>query len=218
MTTGSLSVSHGSISSISSFMLDSRAPPHQGGYHAEEREREEAVEAEIQRLQHEIRLWRPANSARWIAWGFVQAKVPGMDEVPKPRGNDASAEGTVSEYRPDVSQVRSADDVDRQTDKSDANLLKHSGLDTDPIRPENAPLAHAAQDKRPEENPIYVGPSMMARSADNETEEDEEEGFDNLGYARDRALLFWGDMLQLGLVSREDLPAELLKNVKTVEY
>jgi choline kinase len=27
----------------------------------------------------ETRLWRTANSAMWVAWGIVQAKVPGLD-------------------------------------------------------------------------------------------------------------------------------------------
>lgn len=60
-------------------MLDSRGPPSQ--YDVEEKAREEAVSAEIDRLLKETRLWRVANSAHWVAWGIVQAKIPGMDEA-----------------------------------------------------------------------------------------------------------------------------------------
>lgn len=42
--------------------------------------------------------------------------------------------------------------------------------------------------------------------------------FDYLGYAQERALFFWGDILQLGLVQREELPAEVLRKVKIVPY
>ena len=51
-----------------------------------------------------------------------------------------------------------------------------------------------------------------------EVEEEEEEEFDYLAYAQERALFFWGDVLQLGIVRREDLPAALLDEVKVLEY
>jgi len=47
---------------------------------------------------------------------------------------------------------------------------------------------------------------------------DEEDEFDYLGYAQDRAMFFWGDVLSLGIVKKEELPETLLKRVKTVEY
>lgn len=59
-------------------MLDSRAPPSQ--YDSEEKAREEATEKEVQRLMRETRLWRVANTAQWVLWGIVQAKVDGMEE------------------------------------------------------------------------------------------------------------------------------------------
>lgn len=49
-------------------------------------------------------------------------------------------------------------------------------------------------------------------------EDDDEEEFDYLSYAHERALFFWGDVLQLGIVKEADLPAELLTQVKIVEY
>jgi len=71
---------------ISDFMLDVRAPG--GGssidYDAEEKARVEKAEKDIQRLINDTRRWRAANSAMWVAWGIVQAKVPELDEKPKP--------------------------------------------------------------------------------------------------------------------------------------
>ncbi|KAK4250939.1 kinase-like domain-containing protein [Corynascus novoguineensis] len=66
-----------STSSIVEFMLDARVPP--GGWREEERRREEEAEARVRALLEETRLWRTANSAQWVAWGIVQAKVPGLD-------------------------------------------------------------------------------------------------------------------------------------------
>ncbi|KAF2816460.1 kinase-like protein [Mytilinidion resinicola] len=88
-------------SSISAFMLDSRAPP--TSYAESEEKSEKDTEAEIQRLMAETRLWRLANSAQWVAWGIVQAKVPGLpdwDDEGKAKGGeeaDASPEGKLLE-------------------------------------------------------------------------------------------------------------------------
>lgn len=52
-----------------------------------------------------------------------------------------------------------------------------------------------------------------------EEEDNEDDGeFDYLAYAQDRAIFFWGDALQLGIVKREDLPSGLLQRIKIVEY
>ncbi|KAL4909903.1 hypothetical protein BDW74DRAFT_45457 [Aspergillus multicolor] len=40
---------------------------------------QETLEAETQFLVRQTRLWRVLNSAQWVAWGIVQAKVPGME-------------------------------------------------------------------------------------------------------------------------------------------
>lgn len=70
-------------SSISSFMLDARQPgtPAAATPTTTDESAEKATEdAEVARLLHETRLWRLPNSALWVAWGIVQAKVPGMPE------------------------------------------------------------------------------------------------------------------------------------------
>ncbi len=122
--------------------------------------RDQAAESEITRLMHEARIWRLANSAQWVAWGIVQAKVPGLNEALKAQ--------------------------------------KASTLQT-----ASSPSNETSQEHRNDE----------------EDEEDEEEGeFDYLGYVQERAMFFWGDALQLGIVKREELPAALLEKVKFVEY
>jgi choline kinase len=45
-----------------------------------EKAQEDKMEAEIRSLMKQARLWRVFNSAQWVAWGIVQAKVPGMEE------------------------------------------------------------------------------------------------------------------------------------------
>ncbi|KAJ5774942.1 Choline kinase N-terminal [Penicillium paradoxum] len=42
--------------------------------------KEEEHDAEVRFLMQQTRLWRVMNSAQWVAWGIVQAKVPGMEE------------------------------------------------------------------------------------------------------------------------------------------
>lgn len=109
-------------------MLDARVPP--GGWNAIEKAREEATEQRIQELLKETRLWRPADSVFWIAWGIVQAKLP------------------------------------------------EDGAEED------------------------VGA----------------EEFDYLSYAQERAMLFWGDCVQMGLVKIEELPESLRPRLKILDY
>ena len=168
-------------------MLDSRAPPAQVA--EEEKGREEATENEVRRLMHETRIWRPANSAQWVAWGVVQAKVKGMDEALKAKkAAKGEAEGSGGNEATGTPQAGS-----------------------DPLTPESKGLAEDAKMKRPEE---AEGESAEAADADG----GEEAAFDYLGYAQERAMFFWGDMLQMGLVGKEELPEEVRAKVKIVDY
>lgn len=139
-------------------MLDRRAPP--ALIDEEEAQRDQATEDEIQRLSRETRLWRVANSAQWVAWGTVQAKLPEMDAELKAQ--------RVNEDGRSTSDLSSAEKVEEATDEAE--------------------------------------------------EDEEEEGFDYLGYAQERAMFFWGDVLQMGIVREDELPQELLKKIKVVEY
>lgn len=82
-------------------------------------------------------------------------------------------------------------------------------LDSDPLSPEIQNVVRDAHDKRPE---------SVEQEKDIAAEDPEEEEFDYLGYSQDRAMFFWGDLLQLGRVRKEDLPAELIEKVKIVKY
>lgn len=64
------------------------------------------MEANVQHLMKQQRLWRVINSAQWVAWGIVQAKVPGMEEG---IGLDCADE-TSSQEKPPVDA--DVDDVD----------------------------------------------------------------------------------------------------------
>ncbi|OQV06376.1 hypothetical protein CLAIMM_10947 [Cladophialophora immunda] len=113
---------------ISDFMLDARTPgggtPNAWGgnsglegasefdYDKEEDEREKAQEAEIDRLLQQTRLWRTANSAQWVAWGIVQAKVPELDAMEEREKEEKTTEKTLSkrikERRKSVTEMISA--------------------------------------------------------------------------------------------------------------
>lgn len=161
-------------------MLDSRAPMAQI---EEEKRQDEAVESEVEKLVTETRLWRIANSAQWVAWGIVQAKVSGMDEALEAQKNS--------------------------TPKSEDTIIRapQAHLDSEPLSQENRGLAQVALKKRPE-----------SREEVPEEGNEEAEEFDYLGYAQERAMFFWGDVLQLGIVKREHLPEELLNKIKVVKY
>lgn len=163
--------------SISAFMLDSRAPPGERySYFEQESQREQQTEEEAQRLMAETRLWRLANSAQWTAWGIVQAHIPGI-----PQFEEEDKKKTDGENESSSKDAPESDKTATEGTK-DAN-------DTNKANPENA-----------------------------ENGEDEEEEFDYLGYAQERAMFVWGDAINLGIVKAEELPEELQKKIKIVQY
>jgi choline kinase len=165
-------------------MLDSRAPPGEKySYQEQEAERERKIEEEAKRLMAETRLWRLANSAQWVAWGIVQANIPGLPnfDKEKPTNVDAAA-------RP-------------QNTSSKATELESATAEA---------RVAAANDKQNEEE--EEGKKGM------DDAQSEEEEFDYLGYAQERAMFFWGDAIKLGIVKEEEIPKDLRKMVKIVEY
>ncbi|OJJ34831.1 hypothetical protein ASPWEDRAFT_171667 [Aspergillus wentii DTO 134E9] len=127
-----------------------------------EKSHEDSHEAAVQYLMKQTRLWRVSNSAQWVAWGIVQAKVPGMEE------------GIAA-------------------DAAKANGEDHDA--TNPSSPEIAPSSPVDADA-------------------------EEEDFDYLAYAQDRALFFWSDILSLNLIKEDELPPAMVEHIKSriIEY
>ena len=209
--------SPGPSSSISSFMLDSRNPPAQ--MLEEESRIEKAAESEIRRLMHEARLWRVANSAQWVAWGIVQAKVDGMDEALEKDKTDTDT-ATHTPASDDAEKTPNQQSPDRSTAADSSSTTPYPG--SDPLTSEMANLALDARDRRPEGlNAETLSEDKNPSSAEQQhqdNDEEAEEEFDYLSYAQERAMFFWGDVLSLGIVRKEDLPAELLGKVKIVGY
>ncbi len=154
--------------SISEFLLDSRNPSGSNladqNYAEEEARREKETDKQVNEFLNEVRVWRIANSAQWVAWGIVQAQVPGLDE-PK-----AASPTGIANDPPDTWENSKADEVAEKKD----DTAEHQDA--------------------------------------------EEEEFDYLAYAQDRAMFFWGDVVQLGIVKKEELPESLRKSLKIVEY
>ena len=166
-------------------MLDNRAPA--TPYAEEEKRREEETDRKVELLMREARLWRVANSAQWVAWGIVQAKVDGMDEA---LDNAKSSSITPPPANPPV--------VSPLTAPSD---LPSS---TVPLPMDNRPEGLVAE--------AFVSGNELPH------DEDDEGDFDYLGYAQERAFFFWGDIVELGLVKREELPTALLDRIKVIDY
>ena len=170
-------------------MLDSRALPGSiSTYDAEERAREDAMEQQTEALIHDAKLWRGMCSAHWVAWGIVQAKIPEMEEQAPRQSKTGKLIGKVKAHLKPLSDPLGEDVLSRQ---------QESKLD----RPEGREIEESH------------------REGDEDHEEEQEtEEFDYLAYAQDRAMFFWGDCLQLGLVKEEELSKDLLGKVKTLTY
>ncbi|KAG9522503.1 kinase-like protein, partial [Aureobasidium melanogenum] len=168
----------GPTSSISNFMLDARGPPESAATTAKQDAEYQANEdAQVQSLLRETHMWRLANSAQWVAWGIVQAKVPGLPDAPS-------------------STIPLSETPDEITPTEDQPF-------SDPLGQEAKDLQDDIRDKRPDPN--------------EEDDEQAEEEFDYLAYARDRAMFFWGDALSLGIVKEEELPEDVRRSVKKVD-
>lgn len=175
--------------SISEFLLDSRTP---GGsttnlvdnsYAEEEAQRERDVDRQVEQMLKEVRIWRVANSAQWVAWGIVQAKVPELDAI-TPDAEDEPGK------QPDKKENEKPDTSD--------NTIPETNKEQEVINAEGSTSENMAKDT--------------------EEAEGEEEEFDYLAYAQDRAMFFWGDVVSLGLVQKEELPEKLVSRLKTVDY
>jgi len=183
--------------SISEFLLDSRTP---GGsstdlpsgwsnYAEEEARREKETERQVQELLKEVRIWRVANSAQWVAWGIVQAKVPELDE-PAPVVDGA-------ELAEEPAPIPGKENTNPN---EEMNGIQSNGVE-----------------KRPEG---LKAETLLSGNSLKEAEglEGEEDEFDYLAYAQDRAMFFWGDIVGLGIVKKEELPKELLGRLKVVDH
>jgi choline kinase len=172
-------------------MLDSRAPPGEK-YSEQEAQRERQTEEEARRLMAETKLWRLANSAMWVAWGIVQAHVPGMPdfdaEEKRANANEAAAE------------LESATTGMRAEATAEAEEEEKSGI----VSEEEGNKNDDAMTKSEEDADIFKS-------------QDEEE-FDYLAYAQDRAMFLWGDAIRMGMIKAEELPEVVQQRVKMVEY
>jgi choline kinase len=180
-------------STISAFMLDSRAPPGQS-YQEQEAQAERNTEEEARRLMAETKLWRIANSAMWVAWGIVQAHVPGLPDFD---AMDGALNGTTENSAAaalDGATVEIRAEAEAEKNRDPAVSIKETEP-KDEIKPE----------------------LQLDQDADlYKAQEDEE--FDYLAYAQDRAMFVWGDLVGMGLVKKEDLPETLRNRMKIVEY
>jgi choline kinase len=171
-------------------MLDSRAPPGEK-YQEQEAQAERQIEEETRRLLAETKLWRLACSAMWVAWGIVQAHVPGLPDF------------TAEENKANVNPSQEAAELDSATAE---------------VR---------AEAEAEEKGAGIVGEKMAEQAQENKTQAEQdtdlfkpqdEEEFDYLAYANDRAMFVWGDAIRMGIVKAEEVPEELRKRVKLVEY
>jgi choline kinase len=137
-----------------------------------------------------------ANSAQWVAWGVVQAKVPGMDKA-------FSREKTA---KVDLENARGQNPDRGLNQAGAAGMSPDTSTQTKRVQSR----VHGINDEG------LVAEALRDRN-DLPHEEDEEE-FDYLGYAQERAMFFWGDLISLGIVQKHDLPADLLPKIKIVEY
>jgi choline kinase len=136
----------------------------------------------------------------WVAWGIVQAHVPGLPDF---------------------------DALDKQAKQANASASNPSAAaaELDSATAEMQAEAEAEEKKagagivseKAEEQATGDNKTQAEQDADLFKPQDEEE-FDYLAYANDRAMFVWGDAIRMGIVRAEDVPEELRSRAKVVEY
>jgi choline kinase len=169
-------------------MLDSRAPPSEK-YSEQEAQRERQTEEETRRLMAETKLWRLANSAMWVAWGIVQAQVPGLPDFDAEEKR-ANANESAAELESATTEMRA--EAEAEEKKKPGSVSQEKADKTD-------------------------GAKTDAEDTDIFKSQDEEE-FDYLAYAQDRAMFLWGDAIRMGMIKAEELPEDVRQRVRMVEY
>jgi choline kinase len=112
-------------------MLDSRFPQGSREVEKADDESEREVEQEVQRLLKETRMWRLANSAQWVMWGVMQAKIPDLPDFEDPTQSAAIAAG------PSETNLH-----------AQAKLAEDLG--TDPLQQEEKDMVEDMSDRRPD--------------------------------------------------------------------
>lgn len=183
-------------------------------YATSEAARQAREDAEVTALLRETRLWRLANTAQWIAWGVVQAKIPGMPSFASDAaGNAVVAAAPMVETPGSIAEEdESRAEGEKEEDKTRAQLAERAE--------EFRVVARETAGKEAGPGPAAAA-TASAAAGDNtavakQAEEQQEEEFDYLGYVQHRSMFFWGDALQLGFVKKEDLPEEMLGKIKHV--
>jgi choline kinase len=163
-------------------MLDSRFPK---DVEKADEEYDRAVEKEVARLIYESQIWRLANSAQWVMWGVMQAKIEGLPDFDDETQRDAVAGAP--------------------RDEKLTSLPEDSVIQSDSFQPV-------------EKEPVEVTDGKASDQAGKSGgDNDESEEFDYLAYTFERAMFFWGDAVELGLVRMDELPAEVRENIKLVD-
>lgn len=175
-------------SSISGFMLDARAP--QGEPGRSDYDAEEKAREEATEKQIEALMH---ETRIWRVANHAQWVAWGIVQAKVPELDDM----------PKVS--RTAAILEK--------IKKHIHPQSDPLNPDVQALQDDAKRDRPEGRE-----QEEAHGEGDEEDGEHEEEFDYLTYAQDRAMFFWGDCLQLGLVKEEELPESLRTRVKVVKY
>ena len=176
----------GSSSNMAEFMLDARIS--QGRWKEEERRREDEKEGTMRELMEETKLWRLINSAQWVAWGIVQAKISKLE--------DDQEQGTPTVMGEQDEDQRKEQDSCRSVDEPEVvepGQTKWKFGQHDDNVPEEAPW------------PLHV-------------EQPAAEEFDYLGYAHERAMFVLGDCIEMGILTWDNLDESVRQKVKIVTY
>ena len=80
-----------------------------------------SIDAQVKQLMQEAQLWRLANTAQWVAWGIVQARVPGLEDygTAKDKGEHAGNASSKSHDECQLGEEKESDDDEEEAPETD---------------------------------------------------------------------------------------------------
>lgn len=180
--------SPGAGSGISSFMLDARTP---GGQDSNYQEEERKREEELEKQVDMLMM----ETRYWRIANSAQWV----------------AWGIVQANVPDL------DELDEKMEGTRGSNSPTTALSEDTTEP-GSPKSGAARFDGQVDGVAHTKEESKNQDKEENSEEEDEEEFDYISYAQDRAMFFWGDCVDLGLIKREELPEKLRDRIKVIGY
>lgn len=113
---------------LSSSVAAARVPPASTHSNVSDEEND-YVRRRVEYLMWETKIWRGINSAQWVLWGIVQAKIPGMPDLDvdrTPRADEGMEMKVAVKTETKASEKDEAEDEEEEEEEDGFDYLSYA--------------------------------------------------------------------------------------------